>query len=79
MIALLATGIALVLGLKARQSLRHDPGPTRGQLPGDGVTVLRAEYQSGMGGGEETEYTIPKDPQAYARLFVPKEKRTDRR
>ncbi len=33
--------------------------------------TLRSDYQSGMGGGNVTTWKIPKDPQAYAKLFVP--------
>jgi hypothetical protein len=37
--------------------------------------VLRSDYQSGIGGGSVTTWKVPKDPDAYARLFVPKEKK----
>ncbi|MBO6896621.1 MAG: hypothetical protein JJ868_04525 [Shimia sp.] len=36
--------------------------------------TLRSDYQSGMGGGSVTTWKVPKDPDAYARLFVPKNK-----
>lgn len=36
--------------------------------------TLRSDYQSGMGGGNVTTWKIPKDPQAYAKLFVPSDK-----
>ncbi|MBO9476849.1 hypothetical protein J7382_04805 [Shimia sp. R11_0] len=36
--------------------------------------VLRSDYQSGMGGGAQRTWKVPKDPDAYARLFVPKDK-----
>jgi hypothetical protein len=32
---------------------------------------LRSEYQSGVGGGDTRTWKVPKDPQEYARLFVP--------
>lgn len=65
--------IAVVLLLRAIHILRAERGRRLGALPGKGYHVLRSEYFSGGGGGgQATEYTIPKDPQAYARLFVPK-------
>jgi hypothetical protein len=36
--------------------------------------ILHSEYQSGVGGGESRTWKVPKDPQAYARLFIPKDK-----
>ncbi|MEN8739395.1 MAG: hypothetical protein ABF308_06420 [Phaeobacter gallaeciensis] len=36
--------------------------------------TLRSDYQSGMGGGSVRTWKVPKDPQEYARLFVPKDK-----
>ncbi|MFY0618213.1 MAG: hypothetical protein JXQ88_12125 [Shimia sp.] len=36
--------------------------------------VLRSDYQSGVGGGNVTTWKVPKDPDAYAKLFVPKNK-----
>ena len=36
--------------------------------------VIDAHYHSGgAGGGHSTQYRVPKDPQAYARLFIPKD------
>ena len=36
--------------------------------------TLRSDYQSGMGGGSVRTWKVPKDPEEYARLFVPKRK-----
>ena len=36
--------------------------------------TLRSDYQSGMGGGAVRTWKVPKDPQEYARLFVPNNK-----
>ncbi|SFG20099.1 hypothetical protein SAMN04488020_101490 [Palleronia marisminoris] len=74
---------ALILGLLAARAwavMRAERGARRGAEPGEGHHVIRSEYFSGGGGGgETTEYTVPKDPQAYARLFVPKTKnKTDK-
>ncbi|KPA22325.1 hypothetical protein shim_06030 [Shimia sp. SK013] len=37
--------------------------------------TLRSDYQSGMGGGNVSTWKVPKDPQAYAKLFVPSDKK----
>lgn len=37
--------------------------------------TLRSDYQSGMGGGNVATWKIPKDPQDYAKLFVPSDKK----
>ncbi|CAM4219611.1 hypothetical protein [Palleronia rufa] len=72
--AVLAAAILAVLAVRVRSVLRSERGTGRGAAPGRGHHVLRAEYFSGGGGGgEATEYRVPKDPQAYARLFVPKD------
>ncbi|KIC08403.1 hypothetical protein RA19_20785 [Leisingera sp. ANG-M1] len=36
--------------------------------------TLRSDYNSGMGGGSLRTWKVPKDPQEYARFFVPKDK-----
>lgn len=54
-------------------SLRKDRG-SRGSQPGTGFHTLRSDYNSGMGGGNSAEWQVPRDPQAYAKRFVPKEK-----
>lgn len=70
----LALAILAVLAIRVRSVLRSERGARPGAAPGEGHHVLRAEYFSGGGGGgESTEYKVPKDPQAYARLFVPKD------
>lgn len=67
--------VVLIVGLLAIRAwavMRAERGARRGAEPGEGYHVIRSEYFSGGGGGgETTEYTVPKDPQAYARLFVP--------
>lgn len=42
----------------------------RGSNPGQGHHTIHAEYSSGFS-GHSTTYKIPRDPQAYARMFVP--------
>lgn len=65
--------VALVAAL-AITAQRQNPG-RRGSQPGSGFHVLRSDYQSGMGGGNVTEWKVPRDPDVYARLFVPKDGR----
>lgn len=73
--AVLSVLILGVLAVRAWMVMRAERGARPGAEPGQGHHVMRSEYFSGGGGGgETTEYTVPKDPQAYARLFVPKDK-----
>lgn len=75
---LLMLGSALVvvlLALRAVQAWRSEEKADRGTKPGTGYTTLESHYISGGGGGgQSTTYHIPKDPQDYARLFVPKDR-----
>ncbi|MBJ3761874.1 hypothetical protein ILP92_03820 [Maribius pontilimi] len=65
--------ILAVLLVRAFYVLRVERDQRPGSLPGQGHHKLRSEYFSGGGGGgQASEYTVPKDPQAYALLFVPK-------
>lgn len=74
-IVLLSALILLVAVLRAAQSLRHSRGTERGSLPGTGDHILHADYSSGAGGGgQSTTYRIPRDPQEYARKFVPRDR-----
>ncbi len=45
----------------------------RGSEPGKGYHTLTSDYQSGMGGGHVTTWKVPRDPQEYAKRFVPKD------
>ena len=73
--AVLGVLIVGVLAVRAWAVMRAERGARPGAEPGEGYHRIRAEYFSGGGGGgETTEYAVPKDPQAYARLFVPKDK-----
>ena len=65
-------GILVLVAALAVMAQRTNPGQ-RGSRPGRGYHVLRSDYQSGMGGGHVTEWQVPKDPDAYAKLFVPKD------
>ncbi|WP_147125126.1 hypothetical protein [Shimia ponticola] len=62
--------IALLLA-RTLYVLRQEKGQKiRGSEPGTGHHTIYAEYYSGFS-GHSTSYEIPRDPQAYARLFVP--------
>lgn len=64
--------IAILVAALAVLGQRINPG-RRGSKPGKGHHVLRSDYQSGVGGGNVTEWKVPRDPDAYAKLFVPKD------
>ncbi|SLN47863.1 hypothetical protein ROA7450_02385 [Roseovarius albus] len=51
---------------------RRFPG-RRGSKPGTGDHILHSDYTSGVGGGQAVTWKVPKDPQEYNKLFVPKE------
>lgn len=73
--AIIGGMILLILVLRALWIMRAERDAPRGAEPGTGDHVLSAHYHSGGGGGGETrEYRVPRDPQKYARLFVPKSK-----
>ncbi|EKE45568.1 hypothetical protein OCGS_0658 [Oceaniovalibus guishaninsula JLT2003] len=72
-----AIGAAILAILLARAFwvVRAERGRGRGSVPGRGHHRLRSEYFSGGGGGGQSrDYTVPRDPQEYARLFVPADK-----
>lgn len=72
-IGLLVLAILVVTVLLGRQALRKDPGKSRGSPPGKGYHTLQSNYSSGLG-GQSIDYKVPKDPQEYAKHFIPKEK-----
>ncbi len=75
-ITLLSIAICVVAIISGAMSLKRTRGTERGSLPGKGDHVIEANYSSGAGGGgHSTTYTIPRDPQEYAKRFVPREKR----
>ena len=65
--------ILMIVGLRAYVIVRCEDGKKlRGSPPGKGNHIIQAEYQSGGGGGgSHGQFRVPKDPQAYARAFVP--------
>ena len=73
---ILSLVILAVLVARAWWILRAEAGGRpRGVEPGPGEVEIRSEYFSGAGGGSEQITRVPRDPQAYARAFVPKDRR----
>ena len=74
--AYIALFIVLLLTLRAiwvlrSEARRDDGGRPRGTAPGEGYTEIESDYFSGVGGGSQSVTRVPKDPQEYARAFVP--------
>lgn len=76
-IALLSGAILLVLALRTVAVIRREGArPPRGAPPGKGHHVIDASYLSGGGGGgHHGTFTVPRDPQDYARALVPRHAR----
>ena len=71
--------VIVMLLARAVQVLRQEQNEPRGTAPGKGYTVIESHYISGgAGGGDSVTYTVPKDPQEYAKAFVPTERKDDR-
>ncbi|MEM0936075.1 MAG: hypothetical protein AAGJ91_09245 [Pseudomonadota bacterium] len=68
----LVAAIGVVLFFKALQAIRQDEATDRGLAPGNGDHIIEVEYSSGLGGGHATQIRVPRDPQAYAKRFVPR-------
>ncbi|MBE0452362.1 hypothetical protein [Roseovarius autotrophicus] len=76
LITLLAVLVLIVAVLRAAQAIRQDRAIGRGTEPGQGHSVIESHYSSGgAGGGHSMSYRIPRDPQTYAKLFIPKDRR----
>jgi hypothetical protein len=75
-ILLLSLAILAVAVISGAVALRQSRGTERGSLPGKGDHVIEVNYASGGGGGgQQASYKIPKDPQEYAKRFVPRKAR----
>lgn len=74
-ILLLSAAILAVAVISGGVALRRSRGTERGSPPGKGHHVIEVDYSSGVGGGQHMSYKVPRDPQDYARKFVPKERR----
>ncbi len=76
LITLLCVAIFVMALLRAAQSIRHTKGTERGAHPGKGYHVVEANYHSGGGGGGHSgSFTVPRDPQEYAQIFIPRKQR----
>jgi hypothetical protein len=73
-IAVLSGLVLLLAGLRAAQSLREDRTTGRGTEPGEGDSVISSFYSSGVSGGQSMSYRISRDPQTYAKIFIPKDR-----
>ena len=74
-IAGLCALILVVLAVRTAAVMRAERGARRGSPPGEGHHRVEAGYWSGgAGGGHDGHFTVPKDPQEYARRFVPRRK-----
>ncbi|MEM1064218.1 MAG: hypothetical protein AAGJ74_01845 [Pseudomonadota bacterium] len=75
-IVLISAAILVILAVRAIIVVRKETNAPRGALPGTGHHVIEANYHSGGGGGGQSgQFTVPKDPQEYARAFVPRERK----
>ncbi|QBF32220.1 hypothetical protein [Thalassococcus sp. S3] len=74
LIILLSLAILAVSILSGALALRRSKNEGRGSLPGKGDHIIEANYSSGLGGHSVT-YRVPKDPQDYAKRFIPRETR----
>ncbi|MGB8621490.1 MAG: hypothetical protein WCD16_01610 [Paracoccaceae bacterium] len=65
--------IALVTGVLVRRALRADAAQgTRGVEPGEGDQLVDGGYMAGgPGGGHSSITRVTRDPQKYAKAFVP--------
>jgi hypothetical protein len=71
-LALLIVALVAMVAALAWLGQRRNTG--QGEDANPDYHILHSEYHSGVGGGENRTWKIPKDPQAYARLFIPKDK-----
>ncbi|RXV63230.1 hypothetical protein C6W92_10060 [Roseovarius sp. A46] len=74
------SGLVLLLAvLRAAQVLRQEresgSGARRGTEPGSGDSIIESHYSSGVSGGQSMTYRISRDPQTYAKLFIPKDRK----
>ena len=78
-IAWISLAIIVVLAIRAVLVVRSETSDKRGSEPGEGYHVIDSSYFSGGGGGgHQSHFRVPRDPQEYAKGFVPKGKDTDK-
>lgn len=73
-VVLISAAIMLVLVVRAAWVVRAEKNQPRGSRPGKGDHVIDANYNSGLG-GQSGQFRVPKDPEEYARTFVPRSHR----
>lgn len=71
-LVILIIGVAVMLALVAW--VNRDSSPMVEEDDDPDYHTLRSDYQSGMGGGSMRTWKVPKDPDEYARYFVPQGK-----
>lgn len=69
----LIIAIVIVTGISAARAIRADKATGRGLEPGTGEHIIDVTYSSGLG-GQQSQIRVPRDPQDYAKTFVPKDK-----
>ena len=62
-----------MLAVRAAWVISSEKNQLRGSPPGKGDHVVDANYNSGLG-GQTGQFRVPKDPEEYARRFVPRSK-----
>lgn len=72
---LVAGGILAALVVRAHLIIRREAARPRGTERGTGYVEIVSEYSSGVGGGERMVTRVPRDPDEYARAFVPRKER----
>jgi hypothetical protein len=78
LVVILSALVLLLAVLRGLQALRHTKDTERGSLPGKGYHTIEANYFSGGGGGGQPgEFRVPRDPQEYARTFIPGNRKND--
>lgn len=71
--ALPFVGIVVIAGIADLRRRQKHGRPRRGTAPGQGDTLVNHgnEMGGGHGGGHPTAHRVTKDPQLYAKAFVP--------
>lgn len=65
--------VSIAIGVIRQRDIETN---TRGSEPGDGYHEMSSHYSSGLG-GQEVTWKVPRDPEEYARHFVPKGQKTN--
>jgi hypothetical protein len=74
-IVMISALILVVLFARAVIVMRGEHKALRGSEPGRGHHTIDSSYFSGGGGGgHQSSFRVPRDPQEYAKGFVPRQK-----